>query len=612
MPGRKEMKRRARRALKRHYILYVALFLIAAYIGAEFSSSLEVLDVTPAPGYEAQERLERPSDLNGGITGVMRDIFAGDEEAAGELAYENEEAQIARAAQESPALGRTRGVLARMVNSVSSGSFVVSLLAALHSLVGSENAAILLLILLGTAVLFAVWFFFINVFTVITRRVLLEGRTYEKVPFQRILFLLRVRKWTKVCCTMFLVSFYQMLWNFTIIGGIIKHYSYYLVPYIAAENPDIAPGEAIRLSRRLMKGHKWECFVFGLSFLPWALLGGLTAGLSELLYSNAYRAAAFTEYYAGIREAAKREHVKGSELMNDTYLFEMPEDELIYLAYEDVISALVRPSRDVLQLKGVRKFFADWFGVLLTNTKKEREYEKMQACRVKMELLKGAVDRKTYPSRLSAVPEVQKRSRIETIHYLRHYSVWSVILLFFIFSFAGWMWEVSIHLVTDGEFVNRGVLHGPWLPIYGGGGVLILLLLNKLRKRPVLEFVGIVILCGCVEYTTSVVLEILHNGERWWDYSGYFLNLNGRICAEGLFVFGIGGIAIVYMLAPLLDNQIQRLHPAVLIPLCLLLITGFAVDSFYSAEHPNSGRGITDYEERTACLQSTCPPYTYL
>ena len=90
-----------------------------------------------------------------------------------------------------------------------------------------------------------------------------------------------------------------MLWNFTIIGGIIKHYSYYLVPYIAAENPDIAPGEAIRLSRRLMKGHKWECFVFGLSFLPWALLGGLTAGLSELLYSNAYRAAAFTEYYAG-------------------------------------------------------------------------------------------------------------------------------------------------------------------------------------------------------------------------------------------------------------------------------------------------------------------------
>ena len=65
---------------------------------------------------------------------------------------------------------------------------------------------------------------------------------------------------------------------------------------------------------------------------------------------------------------------------------------------------------------------------------------------------------------------------------------------------------------------------------------------------------------------------------------------------------GIGGIAIVYMLAPLLDNQIQRLHPAVLIPLCLLLITGFAVDNVYSAEHPNSGRGITDYEGENRML----------
>ena len=39
--------------------------------------------------------------------------------------------------------------------------------------------------------------------------------------------------------------------------------------------------------------------------------------------------------------------------------------------------------------------------------------------------------------------------------------------------------------------------------------------------------------------------EYVHNGTRWWDYTGYFLNLHGRICAEGLLVFGIGGMAIV-------------------------------------------------------------------
>lgn len=613
MPTRKEMKRKARRALKRHYIMYVAICLIAAYVGSEFTSSLNVLDVTAASGsYHTEERLERPSGINEGFADVMYDMLAGDEEDRKALSEELKAEEIERSRTGNPAFGRSRGVLASLVNSVTSGSIVVSMLAALHSLTGSENLAILIFILLGAAFLFSIWFFFVNIFKVISRRVFLEGRVYEKVPFQRMLFLLRVKKWTKVSCTMFLASLYQLLWSLTIVGGFVKYFSYYLVPYIAAENPDIAPGEAIRLSRRMMKGHKWECFVFEMSFFPWLLLGGATFGISEILYSNPYRAAFFSEYYADMRAEAKKAHLKGSELLNDTYLYEMPEDELIYLAYEDVISALIRRPKDILKLSGVRKFFADQLGVLLTNSKTEKEYEQMQGRLVKMELLKDAVDRKAYPSRLSAVPEVEKRQRIETIHYLRHYSIWSIVLLFFIFSAIGWVWEVSLHLVTDGEFVNRGVLHGPWLPIYGGGGVLILMLLNRLRKRPVLEFIGIVVLCGCVEYTTSFVLEILHNGERWWDYSGYFLNLNGRICAEGLLVFGIGGIAIVYMLAPLLDNQIQRIRPWVLIPLCLILLTAFTVDNVYSARHPNSGKGITDYEEKTACLQYTYPPYTYL
>ena len=613
MPTRKEMKRKARRALKRHYIMYVAICLIAAYVGSEFTSSLNVLDVTPASGsYHTEERLERPSGINEGFADVMYDMLAGDEEDGKALSEELKAEEIERSRTGNPAFGRSRGVLASLVNSVTSGSIVVSMLAALHSLTGSENLAILIFILLGAAFLFSIWFFFVNIFKVISRRVFLEGRVYEKVPFQRMLFLLRVKKWTKVSCTMFLASLYQLLWSLTIVGGFVKYFSYYLVPYIAAENPDIAPGEAIRLSRRMMKGHKWECFVFEMSFFPWLLLGGATFGISEILYSNPYRAAFFSEYYADMRAEAKKAHLKGSELLNDTYLYEMPEDELIYLAYEDVISALIRRPKDILKLSGVRKFFADQLGVLLTNSKTEKEYEQMQGRLVKMELFKDAVDRKAYPSRLSAVPEVEKRQRIETIHYLRHYSIWSIVLLFFIFSAIGWVWEVSLHLVTDGEFVNRGVLHGPWLPIYGGGGVLILMLLNRLRKRPVLEFIGIVVLCGCVEYTTSFVLEILHNGERWWDYSGYFLNLNGRICAEGLLVFGIGGIAIVYMLAPLLDNQIQRIRPWVLIPLCLILLTAFTVDNVYSARHPNSGKGITDYEEKTACLQYTYPPYTYL
>ena len=69
---------------------------------------------------------------------------------------------------------------------------------------------------------------------------------------------------------------------------------------------------------------------------------------------------------------------------------------------------------------------------------------------------------------------------------------------------------------------------------------------------------ALIALCGCVEYFTSVYLEYVHDGTRWWDYTGYFLNLHGRICAEGLLVFGIGGMAIVYVLAPFLDGLRAR------------------------------------------------------
>ena len=46
--------------------------------------------------------------------------------------------------------------------------------------------------------------------------------------------------------------------------------------------------------------------------------------------------------------------------------------------------------------------------------------------------------------------------------------------------------------------------------------------------------------------------------KKWWDYTGYFLNLHGRICAEGLLVFGVGGMAFVYVIAPLIDNWVKE------------------------------------------------------
>ena len=86
-------------------------------------------------------------------------------------------------------------------------------------------------------------------------------------------------------------------------------------------------------------------------------------------------------------------------------------------------------------------------------------------------------------------------------------------------------------------------------------------------------------------------------GEKWWDYTGYFLNIDGKVCAEGLLIFGLGGMVVVYFVAPLLDNIIRKLPLKVVIPICVALALMFTADQVYSSYYPNKGDGVTNYAE---------------
>lgn len=179
-------------------------------------------------------------------------------------------------------------------------------------------------------------------------------------------------------------------------------------------------------------------------------------------------------------------------------------------------------------------------------------------------------------------------------NYHRKYALTSIILIFFIFALIGWLWEVAIHVVEDGKLVNRGTLHGPWLPIYGAGGILGVILLRKFVDRPVLTFFLVVTVCSVVEYATSWYLETYRH-IQYWNYDGYFMNLNGRICLEGALVFGFAGCAGIYILAPFFDDQIKKIPPKIKIALCIILVTALTADFLYSTKYPNKGEGITDY-----------------
>ena len=153
---------------------------------------------------------------------------------------------------------------------------------------------------------------------------------------------------------------------------------------------------------------------------------------------------------------------------------------------------------------------------------------------------------------------------------------------------------MSLHLVQDHVFVNRGTMFGPWLPIYGVGGTMVLVVLKRFREKPILTFLLTFILCGIVEYVTSWFLEYTR-GTKWWDYSGYLLNINGRVCLEGLLIFAIAGSACIYIIGPLFDDLYNKLPVRIRWCFAGVLLALFGADLVYSHFNPNTGKGITDY-----------------
>ena len=189
--------------------------------------------------------------------------------------------------------------------------------------------------------------------------------------------------------------------------------------------------------------------------------------------------------------------------------------------------------------------------------------------------------------------EKTKHKTIFNVDVNKAYSLTTYILFFFTFSLFGWLWEVFLHIVDDGTFVNRGTLYGPWIPIYGIGGVAILFLLKRFRKKPWQMFVASIVLCAVIEYSSAWILETFKH-LKYWYYSGYFLNIQGRICAEGLLVFGLAGCAFTYLFAPLLDNLYDKINIKIRKVLCIFLVVIFAFDLIYATFiNPNTGEGIT-------------------
>ena len=149
---------------------------------------------------------------------------------------------------------------------------------------------------------------------------------------------------------------------------------------------------------------------------------------------------------------------------------------------------------------------------------------------------------------------------------------------FFAYSLLGWAYEVFLEVVIYGwGFSNRGILFGPYCPIYGFGALVFIFAFYrsvkgkgikvKLLRAPII-FLGCALAATLIELATSYICEAALGYWPWQTYTDYAVNFQGRVALSPSIRFGLGGILFLYIVQPLLDkllSEISTRNPAIVI-----------------------------------------------
>lgn len=126
--------------------------------------------------------------------------------------------------------------------------------------------------------------------------------THEKARFDELAYGFR-NNYGNAVVTQFMRSLKTFLWALLlVIPGIVKSYEYMMIPYLLADDPGISRQDAFLYSRKMMEGNKWNAFVLDLSYILWALLGAVTFGIANVLWTYPYRYCTRAELYLTLRD----------------------------------------------------------------------------------------------------------------------------------------------------------------------------------------------------------------------------------------------------------------------------------------------------------------------
>lgn len=196
------------------------------------------------------------------------------------------------------------------------------------------------------------------------------------------------------------------------------------------------------------------------------------------------------------------------------------------------------------------------------------------------------------------------------------------IFFFFFGAVCGFLWEVLIFLIKEGQFHKRGFLYGPWLPIYGVGAVLFYFVLGSPSRKnllsddilnttsslnfstkkipipsmkkshPLIVFLLSALLGGGIELMSGWILDTFW-GLKYWNYDGMLLNFHGYICLYSVLGFGIAGMLWIGYVSAFLTKLWLRIPAKIRYGTNTILVLIFLVDCAAALIFPNQGHGIT-------------------
>lgn len=164
-----------------------------------------------------------------------------------------------------------------------------------------------------------------------------------------------------------------------------------------------------------------------------------------------------------------------------------------------------------------------------------------------------------------------------------------IYLFFMSYCIVGWLYEEIDFIIEEHVLENRGFLFGPWLPVYGVGGIIIVLIFFRTRRkplrvgktnlRPLLLWAEASILGTMVELLSTYAIDARGGDFRTlWSYDGYFINFQGRIALWPASKFGILALLVIYFSQSLMNKFVNIKNQKAVNAVALIILILFVID----------------------------------